>query len=56
MPSKTIGFIVERFRRAVALKNSQEGEKSAAETDSSNKYGITRGAAYWKKGGAGNAE
>ena len=21
--------------------------------DSSNKYGITRGAAYWKKGGAG---
>lgn len=41
---------------ATLLKNSQEDDKSAAETYSRNKYGITRGAAYWKKGGAGNAE
>ena len=35
------------------LKNSKEPEKSVETTDESNKYGITRGAAYWKKGGAG---
>ena len=38
------------------LKNSKESDKPAGETDSSNKYGITRGAAYWKKGGESNAE
>lgn len=40
------------------LKNSRNTEKptAAAETDSSNQYGITRGAAYWKKGGGGNVE
>ena len=36
------------------LKNSKEEKKSVEETDNSNKYGITRGAAYWKKGGDGN--
>lgn len=36
------------------LKNSKEPEKSITESDNSNKYGITRGAAYWKKGGDGN--
>jgi hypothetical protein len=35
------------------LKNSQKQKKSDDSGDSSNKYGITRGAAYWKKGGAG---
>lgn len=35
------------------LKNSKEPEKPVAEPDNSNKYGITRGAAYWKKGGDG---
>ena len=35
------------------LKNSQGQKKSDDSGDSSNKYGITRGAAYWKKGGAG---
>ena len=35
------------------LKNSSEPNKSAVESDNSNKYGITRGAAYWKKGGEG---
>ena len=35
------------------LKNSKEPVKSVETTDESNKYGITRGAAYWKKGGAG---
>ena len=35
------------------LKNSKDSEKTVADSDSSNKYGITRGAAYWKKGGAG---
>ncbi len=36
------------------LKNSKESDKqSAGEVDNSNKYGITRGAAYWKKGGDG---
>lgn len=36
------------------LKNSKEEKKPAEEIDNSNKYGITRGAAYWKKGGDGN--
>ena len=36
------------------LKNSKEEKKPAEEADSRNKYGITRGAAYWKKGGDGN--
>lgn len=35
------------------LKNSNEPIKSAASSDDSNKYGITQGAAYWKKGGDG---
>ena len=35
------------------LKNSSEPNKSAVENDNSNKYGITRGAAYRKKGGEG---
>lgn len=36
------------------LKNSKESEKTADTSDNSNKYGITRGAAYWKKGGGSN--
>ena len=36
------------------LKNSKEEKRVAEKTDNSNKYGITRGAAYWKKGGDGN--
>ena len=36
---------------ATILKNSKEDKKSAEVSDNSNKYGITRGAAYWKKGG-----
>ena len=35
------------------LKNSSKPNKSAVENDNSNKYGITRGAAYRKKGGEG---
>ena len=35
------------------LKNSSEPDHSAASGDNSNKYGITRGAAYWRKGGDG---
>lgn len=41
---------------ATLLKNSREPEKSSEETESGSKYGITRGAAYWKKGGGGNVE
>lgn len=33
------------------LKNSKDTEKPEGNADNSNKYGITRGAAYWKKGG-----
>ena len=36
------------------LKNSKEEKKPAGETDNRNKYGITRGTTYWKKGGDGN--
>lgn len=36
------------------LKNSKEEKKPDEENENSNKYGITRGAAYWKKGGDGN--
>lgn len=39
---------------ATILKNGKDPDKPA-ETDNSNMYGITRGAAYWKKGGDGNA-
>ena len=39
---------------ATILKNGKEPDKPA-ESDNSSKYGITRGAAYWKKGGDGNA-
>ena len=39
---------------ATILKNGKEPNKPT-EADTSNKYGITRGAAYWKKGGDGNA-
>ena len=35
------------------LKNSSGNDKSTEKIDNSNKYGITRGAAYWKKGGVG---
>ena len=35
------------------LKNSSKPDHSAASGDNSNKYGITRGAAYWRKGGDG---
>ena len=35
------------------LKNSSNSDKSTEKVDDSNKYGITRGAAYWKKGGEG---
>jgi len=41
---------------ATLLKNSHEPEKSVGQKESGSKYGITRGAAYWKKGGGGNAE
>ena len=37
------------------LKNSKEAVKTT-DTENSNKYCITRGADYWKKGGDGNAE
>ena len=33
------------------LKNSKESEKTVEVSDNSNKYGITRGAAYWRKAG-----
>ena len=33
------------------LKNSKEPDKPTEKTDDSNKYGITRGAAYWRKVG-----
>ena len=33
------------------LKNSKEPDRPAEKTDNSNKYGITRGAAYWRKAG-----
>ena len=39
---------------ATILKNGKDSDKPV-ETDNSSKYGITRGAAYWKKGGDGNA-
>ena len=35
------------------LKNSKESEKTVEVSDNSNKYGITRGAAYWRKAGGG---
>lgn len=38
------------------LKNSREPDKTSEGTESGSKYGITRGAAYWKKGGGGNVE
>ena len=41
---------------ATLLKNSHEPDKSVGQKESGSKYGITRGAAYWKKGGGGNAE
>lgn len=37
------------------LKNSKQQTNSEKAIDNSNKYGITRGAEYWKKGGNGNA-
>lgn len=36
------------------LKNNRDTD-TTTKTDN-NDYGITRGAAYWKKGGGGNAE
>lgn len=38
------------------LKNNRDPEKPVEETESGSKYGITRGASYWKKGGGSNAE
>ena len=35
------------------LKNIKEPEKHMEKAENSNNYGITRGAAYWKKGGDG---
>lgn len=35
------------------LKNGKEPNKASEKTDDSNKYGITRGAAYWRKVGGG---
>ena len=35
------------------LKNSKDSDKPSEKTDDSNKYGITRGAAYWRKVGGG---
>lgn len=35
------------------LKNSKEPDKLTEKTDDSSKYGITRGAAYWRKVGSG---
>lgn len=36
---------------ATLLKNSHEPDKSDQRSESGSKYGITRGASYWKKGG-----
>jgi hypothetical protein len=33
------------------LKNNKDPEKPLKRADNSNKYGITRGAAYWRKAG-----
>lgn len=41
---------------ATLLKNSHEPDQSANENEPTSRYGITRGAAYWKKGGGGHAE
>jgi transposase len=38
------------------LRNSKEQESSNETPESGSKYGITRGASYWKKGGGGHAE
>ena len=40
---------------AVILKNGKELEKKTTSPTDSEKYGITRGAAYFKKGGDRNA-
>lgn len=38
------------------LKNTHEPDQLANENEPTSRYGITRGAAYWKKGGGGHAE
>lgn len=38
------------------LKHHREPEKISEGMESDGKYGITRGAAYWKKGGDGDAD
>ena len=38
------------------LRNSKEQDNSIEALESGSKYGITRGASYWKKGGGGHAE
>ena len=50
---RMLGFSSSPSIRTVStlLKNSKEEMTPAEDTDNSNKYGITRGAAYWKKGG-----
>ena len=41
---------------ATLLKNSHEPDKTDEKSESGSKYSITRGAAYWKKGGSGDAK
>ena len=38
------------------LKNDRDSDKITEMKDNGDQYGITRGAAYWKKGGDGNAD
>ena len=42
------------IRTVASLLNNWKADKPAAEAESNGQYGITRGAAYWKKGGDGN--
>lgn len=55
---KMLAFTSSPSVRTIAtiLKNSHEPEKPAKEIESGSRYGITRGAAYWKKGGSGNVD
>lgn len=55
---RTLAFSSSPTVRTIStiLKNSSGMKGPVPETDDSNKYGITRGAAYWRRGGEGNAE
>lgn len=44
------------IRNITTLLKNRSDTENKTEADNSNKYCITRGAAYWKKGGDGNAE